>query len=1395
MSDDPSSLESWDPLREEYYSVCFNRYNHGPGANLPLECLPAFSGHTEVTRTRTICVKNLPVEITELGLKNLFGSCGKVVFAQRLRPKPEYPDKTIGFVDFRTTKEALKAITYFHDTPPFHLKVSFANMSLSDRWKIDGRVKDELDEIRRSIEQRHGLPSNNVPPPMGAGRGRSVLSYDRFSPEELKTICVDVACTGERRVYSSSSSGSSSGRSSRCSTSSDTSVETCIPADSGDRSVRVSIRPNASGEQVRTVTLQENAHDHLPEQQCVLCGAHSEFLCPVCKAFYCSPDCQLEDWPAHKEFCKPKGLLPTPQERSPEKHIGASSSRRSSQKSSPGKDKGRFSPKQQGIQKRNAHPDGMQGNIHGKPGHSEESGNQEKSSQLPSRPQTSPQSRSPAPKSAPAHPKSDLLLSGRRPELATLPLKEPVEVAFSFGTSLSEFYLQRLSLMPQLAELQEMLQASCAESSRIQSPVKGEIFAALFKDDGQWYRARVTAVGSVCMVYFIDYGNVAPVAPENIRPLPDRYLQLPAQAVRCQLHGVRPASAAIGWTMEAYTMLATMFQAGPVVANALKLVDDMHEVELASRKGGQTLNQQLVAEGLAASLKAAAGPVAASVMASAAEPGMMPHRRPMRAVLDLVKVGDILSMQVTVSAKGVVWCLALMPDMPATLLQVEKALRDEAMKLGGQSRAHEVTVGDYVASKSTEDGHWYRAYVTEMTGSKHTVRYVDYGNDEDNTTIFLLASKHKQVPAAAVRLLTSDPTSFRIGQLLSFKVESIYGGTVQGTVSSEEDGKSIGGLGLVTWDADLIRGGSAKTSSSSPSTPPAPRLQSNVDAKVLHVPQRKLPSDRPDMVLVWRTSDGLFVQQQSLTAELKDMMGALNAWVKSHSPEPSTTKYSKGDYVCALFSEDSIWYRGQVLSEQSPDGTYLVLFVDFGNRERVPASSLRPLPPSFAEKPLFAFCVVPQNVPTENSRLAALLQQELFTAVQVDTTRAGLPVVRLERKDGTCINDLISRAPHKDPAQSTATGSAPQEEPQKPPVAVQTLVNVPDCPVPKGPFDAVVASVEGNLVYIQPIIRAPGLLKVTGALANKAQRDPGYKFTEMPPVNQCVLALYSEDEQWYRARVVSADESGSMVRVQFLDYGNTETVSVKLLLPMKEELAREPASALAVRLEGTPVLSPRAGEILSREPRVVVQLVGSDSGDGPPLVRLMLKGKCINSTAACSKQVSPAPKKAYLERPLPTERTKAIITHVDGNGLVYLQQLSLASELQAVMSELNSSVPTAPLPAPSVGDAACARYPADNLWYRVCVLSTPEDGKCKVSFVDFGNEDFVPLPDIRALPDKMKDVQIFANCVALQGVKTVSKDSASELLNVEIEFKVVDSSQPCKAKLFSGDQCLNDLID
>uniref|UniRef100_A0A224Z1S1 Transcriptional coactivator n=1 Tax=Rhipicephalus zambeziensis TaxID=60191 RepID=A0A224Z1S1_9ACAR len=1647
MSGDLSTLDDWDPLSEEYFSVSFNSYNQGPGVNLPLECLPAFSEEAELVRSRTLCVKNLPVEITETGLRNLFSGCGKVLGAQRLQPRPEYPDKTVGFVDFRSTREALAAISKFHEKPPFHLKVNIASMSLSDRFRFDSRKKEELDDVRRRIEERYGVPSFNSPPP-GAGRGRGLASSP-FPSEDLRNIHVEVGPRpGERRVYSSSSS--SSGCSSQSSSSSDESFKSCRSHPGGDSDIfdedlQIVVTGNSSGEQTRKVVVRDTST--LPDQKCVYCGEYSEFLCPVCKAYYCSPDCQLKDWPAHKEICQKKGsLLPTPHSKPAEKEKGASSPKRGVQRNSDALVKERVSsPQQQVAPKVNAFSGGAKDRPFGKVGQGglPRKPQEKPAPHSPNRPKTSPlRSQSPVRSAVKEHPqarsKVDKLLSTGHLELPIImPLGKDVEVAFSYGTSLSEFYLQNFSEMQELAQLQATLQTLCTTSGG-HKPTKGENCAALFADDGQWYRARVTSLGSTCTVYFIDYGNVAQVPPESICPLPDQCKKLPPQAVRCGLYAVRPVSGSPGWSEEAFSLLASMIQEGTMFANVQNLAEGfVHEVDLKPKKGGPSLNEQLVAKGLAERV-ATADPAAAPTPKAVPTPphaadtvaSRLRHPQLVKSILNMVKAGDTLPMQVTVSAKSVVWCLTMIPEVAAPLVELEESLQKEGSELGNASAARSVTCGDYVASQSSEDKRWYRAYVVDKTANGHTVRYLDYGNDEPNTNVIPLAPAHKAVPAAAVQLLTSDPTSFRVGQLLSFSVESAEDGVVRGTATSQEDGKMMGAFALAPWHSGLdtkepvvlaaskpvvpaaskpvvpaaskpaspVASKPASPVASKPATalsPPVPQVQSmlslvktgdslpmqvtvsarnmvwcltmtpsvagplikveqslqdegekggvtrkvncgdfvasrssedrrwyracvtektasghtvryldygneesntdifpldpthltvpaaavrvltsdpmsfrvgqllsvmvesldggavqgtvtseedgtkmgtfplapwncgldagepvaspsppkpaatpaappsasppsqplpsqQMDAKVLHVPQRKLPTTKCPMIPVWKTPEVLYLHQQSLASELQAMMESLNAWVKSERPEATVTKYSKGDYVCALFSEDANWYRGQVVTERSPDGKYLVLFIDFGNNEQLPVSSLRPLPPRFAEAPLFAFGVVPQNVRPADPRLASLLEQEPFAVVQVDKTRSGVPIVRLERKDGTCLNDLIRGVRPKESAPLAADGLASQGDPQQAPDETSSPAFISECPVPKSPFNAVVSSVEGNLVYVQPLNRCANLLKITEVLADKARRDPGFKFKSLPKINECALALYSEDEQWYRAKVVSTDEAACTVRVMFVDYGNTENMTAKLLLPMKDELAMEPACAMAVQLEGVPVLSPRANDFLPKEP-LVVELVNSAT---PPVARLTLNGKCINTVAA-PKDTSPAPKKTFVERPLPVGRTKAVITHVSDPGrLFYLQQSSLLPELQSMMVEINGSVPDTPVSSPALGDAVCARYAADGLWYRAAVVSLPQDGKCKVSFVDFGNDDFVPVGDIRPLVDQFKTIPLIANCVALQGVKSVGKECAEQLLNIEVEFEVVDtSSQPCKAKIYSEDQCLNELIE
>ncbi|KAI5651947.1 tudor domain-containing protein [Phthorimaea operculella] len=76
-------------------------------------------------------------------------------------------------------------------------------------------------------------------------------------------------------------------------------------------------------------------------------------------------------------------------------------------------------------------------------------------------------------------------------------------------------------------------------------PAEGELVAALYPCDNQWYRARVVTVSRADQnveVQYIDYGNKVWIKEDCVRELEPRFTALPAQAVRCLLAGVSARS-------------------------------------------------------------------------------------------------------------------------------------------------------------------------------------------------------------------------------------------------------------------------------------------------------------------------------------------------------------------------------------------------------------------------------------------------------------------------------------------------------------------------------------------------------------------------------------------------------------------------------------------------------------------------------------------------------------------------------------------------------------------------------------------------------------------------------------------------------------------------------------
>ena len=84
-------------------------------------------------------------------------------------------------------------------------------------------------------------------------------------------------------------------------------------------------------------------------------------------------------------------------------------------------------------------------------------------------------------------------------------------------------------------------------------PGNGMVCVAQFSGDGQWYRAVVDMVqnNGTLRVSFFDFGNSEDVTIERIRRIEDQFVNLPRQAIKCSLHGVKSFSSVSEWSEEA----------------------------------------------------------------------------------------------------------------------------------------------------------------------------------------------------------------------------------------------------------------------------------------------------------------------------------------------------------------------------------------------------------------------------------------------------------------------------------------------------------------------------------------------------------------------------------------------------------------------------------------------------------------------------------------------------------------------------------------------------------------------------------------------------------------------------------------------------------------------------
>ncbi|XP_053305872.1 tudor domain-containing protein 1-like [Spea bombifrons] len=148
-----------------------------------------------------------------------------------------------------------------------------------------------------------------------------------------------------------------------------------------------------------------------------------------------------------------------------------------------------------------------------------------------------------------------------------------------------EFYCQQLQNAEELSKLMELMSKHFAAVPPVPSftPAVGQVCSAQCAEDRCWYRGKILEKRSqeALLVEYIDFGNVEVLPLSSLRPIQSNMLELPSQAIKCSLAGVKPRFKR--WTGETYAAIASLVANDVVTVEVVGQTKTSFVVEVADR--------------------------------------------------------------------------------------------------------------------------------------------------------------------------------------------------------------------------------------------------------------------------------------------------------------------------------------------------------------------------------------------------------------------------------------------------------------------------------------------------------------------------------------------------------------------------------------------------------------------------------------------------------------------------------------------------------------------------------------------------------------------------------------------------------------------------------------------
>ncbi|XP_070801572.1 tudor domain-containing protein 1 [Pituophis catenifer annectens] len=583
------------------------------------------------------------------------------------------------------------------------------------------------------------------------------------------------------------------------------------------------------------------------------------------------------------------------------------------------------------------------------------------------------------------------------------------------------FFCQQTVNGCRLSQLQVCLREYCENTSITPDfcPAVGDMCCAQFTEDNQWYRATVISFISekIALVGYIDYGNVEMLQLNRLRPIVQKLMELPMQAMNCTLAGVKSISGT--WPTEATFAMKQLVQNKVVTIKVIDKKMNTFVVEITDQSVTPSINVSKCLLELGYAVEEA--PILLKQIETMKETNGE-KQQPVNWSWVTLTAKQVVNVMVSVLYNpSKFYCQLLNEDDLNALKELNLSLAEYCEKT--KPNVSQTIKGNVYGAYFSGDGRWYRAFVKDVISLEVIkVQFVDYGNYEEipldkirqiSSTFLKLPFQGIKCWLSGVRPINNEWTTEAITTFQMYATEKKLQARVISVMKNGAEVELIDNSSSIPMISEiLIRKHLAFkenlllnpntlpcTSTSMQWTMPTFSIGDTISALVLDV------VDPGFFYVIPKEMKVDLEKLEKLMIELADYC---------YTEKDSIFQPKIGEPCCARFSGDDKWYRALVLGINESE--VKVVYADYGNVEMLPFSRLRPITAPYLQLPFQILkCSLAGIMGLDGKwsisaieKLKSLLMNKHVIITVKEVTQNIYPVI-VQKKSENCVTDIAEQ--------------------------------------------------------------------------------------------------------------------------------------------------------------------------------------------------------------------------------------------------------------------------------------------------------------------------------------------------------------------------------------------------